>query len=423
MFGTKTVRIMLSAIGVLAGAGALQASIPGCSGVTPPTVSVSGGYLWKNGQHFILRGLQIRGFVSALQVSNDNATWSAAHPTSPNASGVWAVDAAAQGAYGDTELAMASSWDANVIRIQVSQPSLDPNDTETDLEGNPLYSTSYNYQKAVVNAVNKARCNGFVVIVSMQDEKNSGETNHQALPTAATQRAWNGLLSAFGGQSDVMFEIYNEPSLSDTSMNWISWAHAGQTSYDNTYGNPNGWFGMQKMLDYMRSNGASNNVLIMDGIQEAATLDGVPGLTNPPVDSSANALYAVHPYLRGGTTSQYDAEFRTVSPLAYPVIGTEWSAGAYDDPTGGIGLEGQPYDMAVQALNYFAQYNIHIVAGAFDVPGIMTQDISSWTPTNYDNYSTEESNPDTLDNAGLLVQKLFQNKYNVTLVDSDGVTP
>jgi hypothetical protein len=263
------------------------------------------------------------------------------------------------------------------------------------------------------------------VIISMQDEKNSGEnpTNHQGLPTAATQRAWNGLLSSFGGQSDVMFEIYNEPSLSDTSMNWISWAHAGQTSYNNTYGNPNGWFGIQKMLDYMRANGASNNVLIMDGLQVAATLDGIPGLTNPPVDSSSNALYAVHPYLRGGTTSQYDAQFRTVSPLAYPVVATEWSAGAYDDPSGGIGLEGQPYDMAVQALNYFAQYNIHLVAGAFDVPGVMTQDITSWTPTNYDNYSTEQSNPDTLDNAGLLVQKLFQNKYNVTLVDSDGVTP
>jgi endoglucanase len=422
MIRVKAVGMILGLVGLIAGVSTMRASIPGCSGVTQPTVSVSGGYLWKNGQHFILRGLQIRGFVSALQVSDDNATWSAANPTSPDASQVWAVDAAAQQAYGSTELAEAGSWDANVIRFQVSQPSLDPENTETDLEGNPLYSASYGYQQAVIDAVNEARCDGFVVILSMQDEKNSGETDHQALPTAATQRAWLGLLTAFGGQSDVMFEIYNEPSLSDTSMNWISWAHAGETSYDNNYGDPNGWFGMQKMLDYMRANGATNNVLIMDGLQEAATLDGIPGLVNPPVDSSGDALYAVHPYLRGGTTSQYAAEFEAVSPLAYPVVGTEWSAEAYDNPSGGIGLEGQPYDMAVQALNYFAQNNFRIVAGAFDVPGVMTQDITSWTPTNYDNYSTEMSNPDTLDNAGLLVQKLFQNKYNVTLVDSDGVT-
>lgn len=76
--------------------------------------------------------------------------------------------------------------------------------------------------------------------------------------------------------------------------------------------------------------------------------------------------------------------------------------------------------MAVQALNHFSTYKLHIVAGAFDVPGVMTQDISDWTPTNYDKYATEMTNPDTLDNAGLLVQ--IVNKYNVTLTDADAVT-
>jgi len=135
---------------------------------------------------------------------------------------------------------------------------------------------------------------------------------------------------------------------------------------------------------------------------EAARLDGIPGLVSLPADSSRDALYAVHPYLCGGTTSQYAAECEDVSPLAYLVTGTGWPAEAYDNPSGGIGFEAQPHDMAVQTLNCFARNNIRIVAGAFDVPGTMTQDFTSWTPTDYDNDSTEMSNPDTLDNAGLL---------------------
>jgi hypothetical protein len=140
MFRIRGVKIGLAALAIAFGTPQLQSQIPGCSGVTPPTVVVQNGYLWKNGQHFILRGLQIRGFVAALEVSNDNASYSASNPNSPDASNAWAVDAAAQQAYGDAELAAAGSWGANTIRIQVSQPSLDPQNTETDLLGNPLYS-------------------------------------------------------------------------------------------------------------------------------------------------------------------------------------------------------------------------------------------------------------------------------------------
>jgi hypothetical protein len=126
MFRIRRVGIGVATLVVALGTTQLQSQIPGCSGVTPPTVLVQNGFLWKNGQHFDLRGLQIRGFVSALEVSNDNASYSAANPDSPDACDAWAVDAAAQQAYGDTELAAAATWGANVIRLQVSQPSLDP---------------------------------------------------------------------------------------------------------------------------------------------------------------------------------------------------------------------------------------------------------------------------------------------------------
>lgn len=215
MFSKRAICFTLAVAGFVLGCGGdMFATIPGCSGVTPPTIEVQNGSLMENGQPFVLRGLQIRGFVAALQVDNDNASVAG----SGNA---WATDAAAQGAYGDAELNAASSWNANAIRIQVSQPSLDPQNTENDL----------------------------------------------------------------------MFEIYNEPTLTDagyswptcsagtpSTMNWRSWAHAGETTYDNNYGNPNGWVGMQNMLNYMRANGATSNVLIMDGIKLAAELDGIPGL-------------------------------------------------------------------------------------------------------------------------------------------------
>ncbi len=84
--------------------------------------------------------------------------------------------AAAQ--WGTAEIAVAKSWGGDSFRFQISQPFLDPADPKHD----PAYLTR------VKSMVAQARSNGFVVILSMQDQSLAcGDAT--PMPTTSTQRA------------------------------------------------------------------------------------------------------------------------------------------------------------------------------------------------------------------------------------------
>jgi hypothetical protein len=305
----------------------------------------------------------------------------------------------AQNAFGAAELAAASSWGANMLRFQLSQPALDPAGTETITDqktGQVINFYDPSYLPAVVAAVNQARAAGFLIILSMQDEVGTGTSEHQNLPTQATINAWNQLLPSFGSAPDVMLELYNEPSLQDTAANWNLWAYGGTSAKGTTY------FGMQQVIDMLRTaSSPAKNVMLLDGLAEAATLAGVPGLATPLTDKNVSGLsnqfaYAIHPYPRGisvtDTPAQYtalwDSQFGQFSQQN-PVMSTEWSAFAGDSTHSNLGLQGAPtYQVAVDLLNYLVSKRIALGVGAFDVPGVMIEALDgTYTPSNYDNYA------------------------------------
>ncbi|HET8638430.1 MAG TPA: cellulase family glycosylhydrolase [Acidobacteriaceae bacterium] len=351
----------------------------------PPTtgaqaVGVSGTHMTLDGQPWMSRGVVLQAFVRPLAALQASTQTQVLH---------------ARLNYGAAELDAIHSYHADTIRFQIGQPALDP--------ASPLYDP--HYFTDVVNAIKQARQAGFVVMIMMQDEKISGESVQYPLPIAETQRDWDLFTTAFGSDRGVVFELYNEPSLTPSPANWQLWLNGGMVA-----GQTEPSIGMQPLINHIRANGAQN-VFVLDGLGRAATLEGMPAVSDP----LNRLVYAVHPYQHGSADeSQWDAEFGIPS-ATLPVWADEWSA-----PTQlqlGLGTL-TSYQVAVDLVNYLRAHSIPLCTGAFDVPHFVVQDIPGWTLTNYDNYS----NTSTIEGSGTLVYNDFAANYSRPLTAADGLS-
>jgi endoglucanase len=345
-----------------------------------------------NGSAWLPRAVTLQALVqSAAQLQAGNGT---------------AAQLTAQQNYGTTELAAIQAFRADTIRFQVSQPALDT----TNSSG--LYDP--NYLSEVVSAVKLARQNGFVVMIMMQDETITGETaaHHAPLPTTVTQADWDALNAQFGTDQGVVYELYNEPNLPESTANWALWLNGG-TQTVNSQSVPA--IGMQTLITRLRGEG-SRNVFVLDGLAVAKTLANLPTTMADPLNL---LVYAVHPYPNGSTgETNWDTDFGNASQTV-PVWADEWSAGT--DQV--LGLKGLcSYQVAVDFLNYIRAHNIGLGAGAFDIPGFMVQGVPGWTYTNYDNFPPANCPTSTISggNAGDLVHVLYTTNYSQVITLADG---
>ena len=384
----------LVAAAALVGITAANAASP-----TPTVIGVDGTTMTLNGQPWLPRGVNISGFEATPSFFRTH----------------YPYEVTALKNYGPAEFRAIRAFGADTLRIQVSQPSLDPQ--------SKLFDATY--ALSVLAAIEAARDAGFAVVIMMQDEPISGEPHTQPLATDETVRDWDILNQVFGQDRGVMFELYNEPQLTDVDQaNWTLWAKGGAIPGTHVPA-----VGMQTMIDRLRAEGA-RNVFVLDGLDLAQSLAGVPPISDP----LARVVYAVHPYFNGcHRQGLWKSEFGDVS-RRLPVFADEWSAPAHTRL--GLGIAGQTptcdppppqplptYREAVDLLNDLRVLHIPLAAGAFDVAGFMVKDVPGWTPSNYDNYSPSAPVPIIKnDDAGLLVEKLFKTDYQAPLVYADGVT-
>jgi len=298
--------------------------------------------------------------------------------------------------YGAAELAAATSFGADTLRFLVSQPSLDPQSS--------LYDAAY--AASVTAAIKTTRATGFVVMIAMQDETTSGETGFNPFATTQTVRDWDALNATFGSDRGVLYELYNEPRPAKSAANWALWANGGINAPGAS--DPVA-VGMQPLVDRLRAAG-SQNVMMLDGLGIGRTLDGVPTIADP----LGRVVYAVHPYQRGtDDESKWDIDFG-IPATKMPVWANEWSAGFGAD----IGLgDLKSYQVAVDLVNYLRDRAIPLGGGAFDVPGVMTETVPGWTPTNYSGSTLAMPTG----NAGQLVHTLFLTNYGRRLTAADGL--
>ena len=197
---------------------------------------------------------------------------------------------------------------ADSVRIQVAQNGIDP-------AGEAFTSE---FRDKVIGAVRSAREAGLTVIISIQNEKQTGEPQTPVeLPSKATERVWTELSPLFGRDRGVLFELFNEPRFvpspkgGPTPDQWRSWGEA-----------------MNQTISVVRALGA-RNVVVADGLQFAETLKGAPEL----VDPLHQVVYASHPYAHTSQDQTEDAWNRKFGDYSHraPVLISEWGIGYYCD--------------------------------------------------------------------------------------------
>ena len=315
------------------------------SGTVTPAASASATGITLSGNEFLLNGQPFvpRGFSSIALL---NSPWCSTSATAPAANN-----------FTPTELATAmSSWNANTLRFQVSQPVLAGPDGAA-------------YAQQIQASVGVALADGFVVIVSMQDQGLACGPA-EPLPSQETEEAWAALISntTLGGNPYVMFELFNEPQNSpvtsvttnpqqETWPDWLSGGREIEPSATQKWA-PYTPVGHQELVDYLRSTLNVTNVLIADGASLAESLAGVPTLSDP--GSSYQIAYAVHPYNYTGGQSEWDTRWGYLAD-SYALIATEWNYQGSD-----CGRTKQT--LAPVFLNYMRSIvNVGILGQALDV--------------------------------------------------------
>jgi endoglucanase len=321
---------MSAAVAMAAAVLALPAATPASAATAGFTVS--GSKLDFNGAAFLGKGFTLIGATDPKLCGYTLGERAVKH-----------LDAA--------EMTAARKWNANLIRLQVSQPGL----SNANLSAQQIADYVLRIQKDVA----LVQGDGFGVILSMQDEK-PGCGSAEPLPSTATVTAWHHLAPVFASDPDVMFELYNEPQNGTTAKDWQQWESGGckPIAFCSV--------GHQQLIDDIRAWGAPNVVLV-DGAQEARSLASVPLLHDTA--TGRGIVYAVHPYGVHSTASE-EAAFGYLTPKV-PVLITEWN------------YKGCHYNPAPE-LSWFRSKGVGLTGWAFDVVGSL---ITGWNyqPTSCSN--------------------------------------
>ena len=283
-------------------------------------VSVQGNRLLRDGQPWIPHGFHQIAFVLPPGVAPQKPFFKVASDN-----------------YTPKEYNEMRDAGADSVRIQVAQTGMDPQNHMP------------RFRDRVFGAIRSARAAGLTVIVSVQDQPQTGETKPAALPNDATRRVWEEIAPVFRHDRGVLFELLNEPfppgepfppkaDLPPSSQNWQAWAQA-----------------MNETIHTVRKTDAVN-VVVADGMPIGEYLENAPLLSDP----LGQVAYASHPYAHNNLDqipSTWDKKFGNFSRKA-PVIITEWGTGYHCDANTPMAV--------VTFLQYLQDHGIGLEVVAWD---------------------------------------------------------
>ena len=325
-----------TALLIVLGVGILGVKLLLFSSAAPEGVTLSGNQFLVDGQPFIPHGFNSVALLYSASCTTEQAAYNN---------------------FNTTELATAkNTWNANMVRFQVSQPVLaGPNGVA--------------YAEQIQKSVTIARNDGFIVDISMQDQALACGPS-EPLPSQETETAWATLLNNTSLSSDpsIMFELFNEPENTPTTTattdpqeeTWVDWLNGGRQIQPTT---GESWttytpVGHQALVNYVRNTLHVTNVLIADGANFAGSLAGVPILNDP--GSSYQIAYGVHPYFYTDGPSGWGPRWGYLTSTQ-AVIATEWN---YKATQCGSASE----TMAPQFLNYMRDcVNVGVLGQSLDI--------------------------------------------------------
>jgi len=299
-----------------------------------PQVSIDGKDFRKDGVTWVPKGVVVEGFNEppVLRIHNPIAM-------------------IAQNNYNSNELqAIKRIFGGDTIHFKISQPGLDPLSQIHD----PTYISE------IALAVQLARKESFVVILSMDSQGENGIDNLPCMPNDSTARAWRSLAPTFAKDQGVLLELFNEPCKSSNAKNNEEWA-----------------IGTQMLIDAVRESG-SINILLLNGLMYGRFTNGLFSLVH---DSLTNRIaLSIHPYLSNSFRSAQDWERSFgASSREFPAIATEWNA----TPTNGC-VDESTDQLSLKLVRYLQELHVGLVGWAIDSPhGKIVVDHTTFRPTDY----------------------------------------
>jgi aryl-phospho-beta-D-glucosidase BglC (GH1 family) len=222
-----------------------------------------------------------------------------------------------------------ASWHVNAVRVPLNE------DCWLGINGLPMSDTAANYQAAIVAWVKLLNQNGMVVVLDLHWAAPGSEatsTTIGQLPMADADHApafWTSVASTFKGNSSVIFDLFNEPYITDWDC-WLSGAPASSSCAVDKSNNAYAVAGMATLLRAVR-NAGSDNVVIMGGLGYSSdftswvsSVNRIPTLA-APLDGLTldNVAASLHIYDFGsedsGCPSQYNGYTGTCNSAATTV--------------------------------------------------------------------------------------------------------
>ncbi len=331
---------------VVDGAHEVSAAFTGQSGnVSGSSIRVSGNRLVDSKGHTVqLRGVNVSGLETvAIQGWDPANPWGGATgDATPNWDAIktWGVNTVRLPLNEASWLGLRCVDEAGIGSV-VSNGVKTVNAPGTTVSADP----GGNYQATVATSVAAATAAGFYVILDLHWTAPGNACPMAQNPMADADHSiefWTSIATRFKGNSNVIFELFNEPYLywlSPGETNWGVLLNGGTETQYVTGGTPYqialNWpaAGMQQMVNAVRATNATN-VILASGVTWAQDLS--QWLANKPNDP-LNQLGAVwHAYPTYGTTfgtpayiqpnfgPQVFTEVEGILAAGYPVVITEF---------------------------------------------------------------------------------------------------
>jgi hypothetical protein len=210
-----------------------------------------------------------------------------------------------------TSIDAMKTWHINAVRVPLNE------DCWLGINGVSSNYGGTNYQNAITTYVNLLTSNGMVTILDLHwTAPGSQSATSQAPMTDADHSPtfWTQVATAFANNGSVIFDLFNEPYISD----WNCWTQGGNCAQSN--GTTYNVAGMASLIKAVRSTGAQN-VIILGGLgyssdfsQWLQSVNSIPTLA-APLDgiSISNIAASWHAYDFNSEQSQCPSQYNGYS--------------------------------------------------------------------------------------------------------------
>ncbi len=236
------------------------------------------------------------------------------------------------GANDQAGVAAMAAWHINAVRVPLNE------DCWLGINGLPFMDTAANYQAAITQWVDLLNKNGMVAILDLHwaaPGTTATSTTVGQLPMTDADHApafWTSVATTFKGNSSVIFDLFNEPFITD----WTCWTQGAAASAGCAKDKSNTAYavaGMATLLKAVRGAGATN-VVILGGLGYSSdfsswvtSVETIPTLPSPlnglTLDNVA-ASYHAYDFNSAQSTcpGQYDGYSGTCSSGAATAAAT-----------------------------------------------------------------------------------------------------